>query len=98
VKGNAKATINVAFPTKDIKVADVKVNAEGVMSDVTLPGVMKNLTLTGGPLNFTVKDNLFSLKGDAKIQGRDAKIDYREFLDSGGQEYKSKVVASFDGR
>ena len=94
VKGNAKATINVAFPTKDIKVADVKVNAEGVMSDVTLPGVMKKLTLTGGPLNFTVKDNQFVLKGDAKIQGRDAKIDYREFLNSAAQEYKSKVVAS----
>lgn len=94
VKGNAKATINVNFPTtKDIKVADVKVNAEGVMSDVTLPGVMKNLTLTGGPLNFTVNDNQFVLKGNAKIQGRDAKIDYREFLNSEGQDYKSKVVA-----
>ncbi|MGB4106547.1 MAG: DUF3971 domain-containing protein [Alphaproteobacteria bacterium] len=94
VKGNASATINVAFPTKDIRVKDVKVNAEGVMSDVTLPGVMKRLELTGGPLNFTIKDNLFVLKGDAKIQGRDAKIDYREFLNSEGQEYKSKVVAS----
>ena len=94
VKGNAAATVNINFPAhKDIKVEDVKVNAEGVMSDVTLPGVMKALTLTGGPLDFTVKDNQFRLKGEAKIDGQAAMLDYREFLNSEGQEYKSKIVA-----
>ncbi len=95
VKGNTKATININFPAhKDLRVADVKVNAEGVMSDVTLPGVMKNLVLTGGPLDFTVKDNQFRLAGEAKIEGQAAKIDYREFLNSEGQDYKSKVTAT----
>jgi hypothetical protein len=94
VQGTAQATVNVRFPTKDISVKDVQVNAEGTMSDVTLPGVMKVLELTGGPLNFTVKDNEFILKGDAKIAGQDAKVDYREFLESEGKAYKSKVVAS----
>jgi hypothetical protein len=95
VGGAAKATININFPAhKDIKVEDVKVNAEGVLSDVTLPGVMKTLTLTGGPLEFSVKDNLFHLSGDAKIEGQATKIDYREFLNSEGQDYKSKIAAN----
>ncbi|MGB4057947.1 MAG: DUF3971 domain-containing protein [Alphaproteobacteria bacterium] len=94
IKGDAKATVNINFPThKNLKVEEVKVNASGVLSDVVLPGVMKKLTLTGGPLDFTVKGNEFRLKGEANIEGNAAKIEYAEFLHSEGQPYKSKVKA-----
>ena len=95
VKGDVAATININFPTRhDLKVSDVKVNAAGMMSNLKLPGVMKKLELTGGPLDFAVRDNQFTLKGGAKIEGRDAKIDYLEFLESKGQPYKNKIAAS----
>lgn len=34
------------------------------------------------------------LKGEGKISGQPAKVDYKEFLESEGQAYKSKIVAT----
>lgn len=96
VKGDAKATINVSFPTKDVHVKDVKVGAKGTLSQVYLPGVLKSIDMTGGPLDFTIKDNQFNLKGGASLAGRPAKIEYMEFLSSEGQAYKAKINASLN--
>ncbi len=97
IRGDAETTVNIIFPTvPDLRVADVKVNAKGSMKDVLLPDVVKDLDLAGGPLDFTVGGNEFHLAGGAQIEGRAAILDYREFLDSEGRDYKTKITVNMN--
>jgi hypothetical protein len=95
VKGNANLNVNIAFPTvADIKIADVKVNVTGTLSDVVLPDVVKDLDLTEGPFEIAVKGNEFNLKGKGALEGRPATLEYVEFLSSEGQKHKNTVKAT----
>jgi hypothetical protein len=94
-KGTANVKIGLHLPTHhDIKMADVKIEASGTVSDLTLPKIVRDLTLSGGPLDVSIKDNLFHAKGKAKIEDQDAVIDYSEFLSAAGQDYASKATVS----
>ncbi len=94
VKGEAEAKVMLRFPArKEVSIKDFQIEAEGVLKDVRLPDVVRELDLEGGPLNFTVKDGLFNLKGKGTIEGRDVTLDYAEYLQSEGKDFKSKVKA-----
>ncbi|MCC6597984.1 MAG: hypothetical protein IT559_04270, partial [Alphaproteobacteria bacterium] len=94
-QGQADIAVNLAFPAHaDLKVADVKINITGEMTDVVLPGVVRDLTLTAEKLTLSAADNVFSVSGAGKLEGRDIKLDYQEFLNAEGQAYTSKVKAS----
>lgn len=91
-QGRVDLTANIAFPTtKDLKAEQVELDIKGTMRDVLLPDVIKDLDLTGGPYDLSIRGNDFRLNGQGKLENRAITLDYREFLDSAGQAYSSKV-------
>lgn len=93
VKGDTALDIKMVFPTTGVSIDTIKFDISGTATDVTLPGVVKNLPLTGGPFDVMIKGNEFIAKGKGKLDGRDIKAEYRQFLKSAGQNYESKITA-----
>jgi len=95
LQGQVDLRANIFFPARaDLKMEDVRVNVNGEMHDFVLPGVLKDMTLTGETLEFCVMGNLFKVSGSGKLENRDIEFDYREFLNSKGQEYSHKFKVS----
>ncbi len=94
VKGNADLNIKLDFPAqKDVRIQDFNIGIDGTLTDVLLPDVIRTLDLSGGPLEFSVKDGLASLKGKAMLENRPMDFSWEEFLSSKGKPYKEKVTA-----
>lgn len=94
VKGMADLDISLNFPTQaDVRIEDFKVSVDGTLKDVLLPGVISTLDLSGGPLHFSVKNGLASMKGKAMLEKRPVDFAWQEFLNSKGKPYKEKVTA-----
>ncbi len=95
VKGQAEMDIRLQFPTKaDVELEEFKIGLTGKVTDAQLPGVVKDLTLVGGPFDVAVKNNLLSVKGKGALDGRDITAEYKEYLVTKGQPYKSQITAS----
>lgn len=95
VQGETDLRVNLVFPAHaDLKMEDVRIGVKGEMRDVALPGVVRDLTLTGGPLALEIAGNDFTVSGSGKLEGRDVKLEYREFLNAGGQEFTSRAKAA----
>ena len=94
VKGKATLNVNVNFPTvRDLLAEQVIVKAQGTLNDVLLPDIVKTLDLTGGPFNISVADGAAKLDGSGKLDGRDIKFAWQEFVDPEGKEFSSQVSA-----
>ena len=94
VRGQANLKIALQFPTQsDVKLKDFKIGVDGTLKDVLLPDVVSTLDLSGGPLVFSVKDGLASMKGKAMLANRPVDFAWEEFLSSKGKPYKEKVTA-----
>lgn len=95
LQGQVDLRANIFFPMRAaLSMEDFKVNVNGEMRDFVLPGVLKKMTLAGKTLEFGIKGNLFKISGSGKLESRDLKFDYQEFLNSKGQEYARKINAS----
>ncbi len=95
VKGRGDLSVNIGLPTKaDVKVADVKVRAQGTVNNVFLPNVLRGLTLSEGPFSLEIKDEKLNIKGKGQLAGRPVTVDYKEFLSSAGKPYSMKVKAA----
>ncbi len=94
IGGAADLGINVRFPTvKDLLAEQVKVKVDGALNNLVLPGLIEGLDLTGGPAKITVADGAFSLRGDAELDGRPVKMDWRQYIDPDGKPWQMKVDA-----
>lgn len=96
LQGQVDLRTNIFFLMRAaLRMEDFKVNVNGEMRDFVLPGVLKNMTLAGKTLEFGIKGNLFKISGSGKLEGRDLKFDYQEFLNSKGQEYARKIMPAW---
>ncbi|PCJ98139.1 MAG: hypothetical protein COA45_08275 [Zetaproteobacteria bacterium] len=94
VRGQADLKIALNFPTQaDVKLTEFKIGVDGMLRDVLLPDVIGTLDLSGGPLVFSVKNGLASMKGKAMLAKRPVDFSWEEFLNSKGKPYKEKVTA-----
>ena len=94
VRGQANLKIALQFPTQaDVELKDFKIGVDGTLRDVLLPDVISTLDLSGGPLKFSVKNGLASMKGKAMLEKRPVNFSWEEFLNSKGKPYKEKVTA-----
>ncbi|MCB9989794.1 MAG: hypothetical protein H6867_00250 [Rhodospirillales bacterium] len=94
VKGRAALDINVSFPTvRDLLAEQVKVKVNGTLNDVLLPDVVKTLDLTGGPFELDIAGGAAAIKGKGKLDGRDITFSWKEYLDTDGHDYISRVTA-----
>lgn len=94
VKGTIEAVVDVSLPTvKDVPKELVNVDINGVLTDLDIPGIVQGLPLTGGPLTLVTEPGGFKIKGNAKLAGREAVIDWHQYFESKGNPYSMKVVA-----
>lgn len=92
--GAIQADVRVSFPTVEhLPVEDVKVAVDATLNDALLPGVFKNAALSGGPFALSVKDNAVLFKGNGRLNGQSAALEYKTFLHSADQAYKEKISA-----
>lgn len=95
VKGDAALDVHVQLPThKDVKIAEVKVEAKGTLDNVFLPGVVKDMSLIGGPLNLQATQSEIAVDGKGEIGGRHARFEYKEFTTAENAPYKYTVKAN----
>lgn len=94
VQGTAKLDVNVSFPAiRDLLAEQVKVKVGGTLDEVLLPDVVKTLDLSGGPMKLTIDDGAAALEGRGRLEGRDIKFSWREFINPQGKPYVSQVKA-----
>jgi len=94
VKGNAALDVNISLPTvKGVKMEQVTINIDGTLSDVYVPGVVQGLTLSEGPYKLHVDNELASLEGSGKLEGRPIELTWMEYLDSEGKPHSGKITA-----
>ncbi len=95
VKGNVDLKVHINFPTvKDLPKEKVKVKVTGKLYDVLLPGVVSGLDISGGPYDLVVEDGAFDVKGSGRLSGRDVTFTWKQYLNSEGKEFSSRVNAS----
>ncbi len=93
--GQTDLSVNVSFPTQDdIKIADVKVEVIGTVTDTLLPGLVQGLDITGGPFALHVKGNALNIKGSGRLAKRPVAAEYDAFFNSDGQAFVSRAKAS----
>lgn len=93
-RGKVTLGVNVSFPAlHDLPAEKVKVAVKGQVTNALVPGVVKDLALTGGPLALNVGDGMVKLEGDGKLDGRDIKVQWEQFLESAGKPYMGRVNA-----
>lgn len=94
VKGTAVLDVGVSMPTiRDVPKDDVNVDVKGTMTDLMVPGVVEGLALSGGPLAVATEPGGFRVTGDAKLDGRDAQIEWHQNFESTGKPYSMQVKA-----
>lgn len=95
IKGETDAKLHISFPAHaDVKMNEFKVSGAGTLNEYSLPGVVKTLDLSGKKTEFELKDGLFTLRGDAALGGEAATLEYSEYLNNEGKDFKSKAKAS----
>lgn len=94
VKGTIDAQVDIGLPTvKDVPKEQVEVSIEGTLTDLDIPGIVEGLPLSGGPLTLKTEPGGFTIKGSAKLAGRNTSVDWHQYFDSEGHPYSMKVVA-----
>ncbi len=97
VKGTIDAALDIGLPTvEDVPKEDVKVDIKGTLTDIEVPGIVVGLTLSGGPLSLQTEEGGFRIKGDAKLAGRDTKMEWHQYFESAGHPYSMQVNASIN--
>jgi hypothetical protein len=103
VKGQASLNVDVSFPTlRDLPVEKVMVKAKAKAQDVLLPGLINGLDVSGNGIDVAVDKGEITIKGPAKLQGRDTKVDFHAFFNSDGKPYvfqaKAGILADYELR
>jgi hypothetical protein len=94
VQGNIDLNLNLEFPTiKDLPKEEVVVKIKGKLNNVLIPNIVRGMPLTGGPYDLSFKDGEIELKGSGKLAERPVDVTWKEYLDSKGQEFESKITA-----
>lgn len=97
VKGGAGLSVHVSFPMiRDLKTEQVVVKLDGELDNVHLPGIVKNLDLTGGVLKVSVADGMLNVAGSGKIDGRDVRLAWAQYLESAGKPFSGRLTADLD--
>ena len=94
VKGNIDFNVQLDFPTiKGLPKEKIKVKLKGVVTDVALPNVVRDLSVTGGPYDLKYENGATTFKGKGKLSGRDVALNWTQYVDSKGKDFKSKIEA-----
>lgn len=95
VKGSIDVDVGVSLPTiKDVPKEDVKVEITGTATDIMVPNVVEGLSVSGGPVNIATEEGGFRVKGKARLEGREADMEWHQYFDSAGRPYSMQVKAS----
>lgn len=97
VSGQATLDVHVSFPAiRDLLAEQVKVNVNGKLNDVVLPDVVKDMDLSGGVLDLEVEKGAVELKGSAKLDGRNVKFNWLQYISSEENPFSSRIVADIE--
>ncbi|MCA6121599.1 hypothetical protein J6500_06715 [Bradyrhizobium sp. WSM 1704] len=81
-KGNVTATINLGMPVKgELTKADTMYSVAADLSGVAVDKLVMNQKLEANALKLTANNAGFQVKGDVKINGQAASLDYRKQSD-----------------
>lgn len=94
VKGHAALEVNLDFPTSDdLKIEEIRMDIKGKVTEGYLPAIVKGLPLSGGPYDVAVNNEFYAVKGSGQLDGRAVTLDWKEYLDSAGKEFRHQAKA-----
>jgi hypothetical protein len=94
VQGHIDYNLNIEFPTiKDLPKEEVTVKIKGKLTDLLIPNIVRGMPLTGGPYDLSFADGAIELKGSGKLAERPITVTWKEYLDTKGHDFKSKITA-----
>lgn len=95
VKGDTDLLVEMSFPTKaDLDIEEIKMNISGNVRNGFLPDVLEGLPVEGGPFAVNVNNERYTVKGNGTFSGRPVDVDWFEYLNSKGKDFKSRAKIS----
>jgi len=96
IQGQTNIDLNLHFPLKKgLKLHDIKVNADAVLTDVVFPELVNDMTLAGGPLTLSVNPQKMNVTGQAMLSGVNTTFDWMKNFDKNA-DYTSRVKAQLN--
>lgn len=94
VKGQADLHVKLDFPTRnDLLVEEINMDIKGKVTEGFLPDILEGLPLSGGPFDVVVNNEFYSVTGSGKLDDRDVTLDWKEYLNSEGKDFRHQAKA-----